>query len=67
MQKLMPSSNKSILEHSMYVCHSKYVCSIYISVNAYAAKGSIPQENQAHTAQNQPELPKEQLTVDLRT
>lgn len=36
-------------------------------VHEYVADGSLPQEIQAHTAQNQQGLPKEQLTVDLKT
>jgi len=36
-------------------------------VHEYVADGSLPQETQAHTAQNQQGLPKEQLTVDLKT
>lgn len=36
-------------------------------VHEYVAEGSLPQETQTHTAQNQRGLPMEQLTVDLKT
>lgn len=44
-----------------------YIIAFPAHAHAHAAKRNVPQENQAHTAQNQRELPKEQLKVDLRT
>lgn len=58
---------KSVFKITMSICNMMYIIAFPAHAHAHAAKRNVPQENQAHTAQNQRELPKEQLKVDLRT